>query len=92
MGKGLLNVGLDQVQFSDVLYGVVVGHDDVPVSVVEVDYVVSLGDATEKVSVGVHRPLVVDVVSEIVSLHRRVYYAGAVPLLAREFGLELNLV
>ena len=76
MGKGLLNVGLDQVQFFDVLYGVVVGHDGVPVSVVEVDYVVSLVDATQKVSVGVHRPLVVDVVSEIVSLHRKFITQG----------------
>ena len=78
---GVLNVGLDKVEPLDVFDGVEVGNHHVPVTVIQMDYVVSLVDATQQVSVGLHGPLVVDMISDIFSLNAEEMYTRTVPFL-----------
>ena len=68
-GKGVLYIGLDKVESLDVFDGVEVGNDHVPVTVIQMDYVVSLVDATQQISVGLHGALVVDMISDVFGLN-----------------------
>lgn len=53
-----------------------VGDDHIPITIVQMDYVIFLMDAAQQVPVRLHRSLVIDMIGDVLSLHQGINTQG----------------